>query len=51
MNHLIGSAFLGLAAFYLARGLGIPAWTTWVPGDAWDIGISVALATWLLSSS
>lgn len=54
MKLVIGCALLGLAAFQLARGCGIPAWTTWTPGDATDIGVCVgfgalAIAQWVRS--
>lgn len=29
----VGTLFAGFAAYYLARGIGIPTWTAFTPGD------------------
>jgi hypothetical protein len=44
----IAACLLGMVAFWFARGLGIPAWRSWEPGDAWDIGTAVWAAVLLL---
>lgn len=39
-----GAMLLGFVAYWLALGMGIPAWRQWQPGDASDIGVFVFLA-------
>lgn len=48
VNGVLAALFAGLAAYWLARGVGIPGWTAWVPGDAADIGVFTGWAVWLL---
>ena len=50
LRLIIAAAFLGLAAFYLARGVGIPAWQSWIAGDATDIGALVFFAVLFLGT-
>lgn len=47
---LVAAVLLGFAAFWLACGVGIPAWRAYEPGDATDIGVSVGVAVMLLAS-
>jgi hypothetical protein len=45
---ILAAASLAMAAFWLARGVGIPVWRDWEPGDAADIALCVFWAVWLL---
>jgi len=42
MKFVSALAF-AFAAYYAARGLGLPAWRDWEAGDAADIGMLVFL--------
>lgn len=50
---VIGSIFIGFAAYYLARGVGIPHWRegfSWaVVGDASDIGFAAGMGVFLIA--
>jgi hypothetical protein len=48
MGVWLGSAFLGLAAYWTATALGVTAWRHWPPGDAEDIGMFVFLGLVLI---
>lgn len=41
---------LSIAAYWLAVGAGVPAWTQWEPGDAADIAIFVFVVIGLLTT-
>ena len=45
---IIGALMLAAAAFYAARGIGLPVWRDWVAGDATDIAALVFIATLLI---
>jgi len=49
VSRLFAAALLAAAAYWLARGAGIPAWRDWEPGDAADIALCVFYAVWLLA--
>lgn len=49
MREFFAAVALGLAAYWLARGVGIPSWRSWEPGDATDIGFLVWGAVLLLA--
>ena len=47
MDRYLSAAFAGAAAFFLARGVGLPVWQNWPAdwkGDATDIGVLTFLA-------
>lgn len=49
MGRFIAALCVGFLAWSFARGIGIPAWRQWMPGDAADIAICAYLATWFLT--
>ena len=54
MTRLLGCLYAGLAAFFLARGAGLPTWvdwpTDWTLRDATDVAVIAFLAAWLLTT-
>lgn len=53
MRLIVGSIFIGFAAYYLARGVGLPHWRegfSWsVVGDASDIGMAAGVGALLIA--
>jgi len=49
MTRFIACLAAASAAYFLARGVGIPIWRHWEPGDACDIALLVFVACWGLS--
>lgn len=49
LSRLYVSILLAVAAFWMARGVGIPAWRTWEPGDASDIALFVFTAVFIIA--
>lgn len=41
---------LALAAFYLARGIGLPLWRSWEPGDVTDIVVLTFIGAMLVGA-
>jgi hypothetical protein len=50
MSRLIAATLAAAAAYWLARGAGIPSWRDWEPGDAADIALCVFWAVWFVSA-
>lgn len=48
MREIYAAALLALAGYWLARGIGIPSWRSWEPGDATDIAVCIFVATIIL---
>ena len=52
MRRVFASVVIGVAAYWLAIGVGIPAWRTWKPGDASDIGAFIGWGVfWAIGSA
>lgn len=49
MSRIVGALFIGLAAGFLAHGMGIPLWRDWVPGDAADIALLAGYGSYLIT--
>lgn len=47
LTRLTVALLAGVAAYWLARGIGIVAWRDWPPGDATDIAAFVFLALFI----
>lgn len=46
---LLGALFAAVVAWWFARALGVPVWTTWEAGDRCDIALLTFAAVCLLS--
>lgn len=49
MRSLFAAALFACAAWWIARAIGVPAWTWLTPGDRADIALFVFLGTLLLT--
>ena len=50
VRRFVAASMLACVAYWIARGVGLPDFTTWQPGDASDCAVFTFISVWLLSA-